>query len=264
MRTNELPLSTMNRLTASTGRRWASLLLLTVLVLIPALHGQQEGASTATPATKAVASTHKSAAHKKAAGKKAKAAAKSAEPAPETIKPAVPVEAPKPDWPANDPPKTATVSWNASGLRIEAQNASLKQILNDVETATGTSIDGLGKDERVFGTFGPGPARDVLTHLLEGTGYNIVMVGDQGGGNPRQIELTLHNAKDGGAANAGGANNSHSEDDDADVEPEEPQQPPAGHNGANGGPNGAQGNGPGNGRPPMQGQTPPPGQNSPQ
>jgi hypothetical protein len=261
MRTNELPLSTMNRLTTSTGRRWASLLLLTVLVLIPVavLHGQQEGASTATPAAKAATPAHKSAAHKKTVGKKAKAATKAAEPAPEVVKPVVPVEAPKPDWPVNDPAKAATVSWNASGLRIEAQNSSLKQILEDVETATGTSIDGLGRDERVFGTFGPGPARDVLTHLLEGTGYNIVMVGDQGGGNPRQIELTLHNGKDGGSANAGGAKNGQSEDDDADVEPEEPQQP-AVRNGVNGGPNGGQGNG----RTPMPGQMPPPGQNPPQ
>ena len=52
--------------------------------------------------------------------------------------------------------------WDSQGLRIEARNSSLQQILNDVSTATGAKVDGLGTDERVFGIYGPGQARDVL------------------------------------------------------------------------------------------------------
>ena len=259
MRTNELPLSLMNRTNVC---RLASLLLLTALAALPvAAHGQQASAA---PAAKPAATAHKTAAHKKSAAKKNKTAAKAAEPVAATAKPAAPQQAPKPDWPVNDPAKPATVSWNAGGLKIEAQNSSLKKILEDVETVTGTSIDGLQKDERVFGTFGPGPAREVLAKLLEGTSYNILMVGELGGGNPRQVELTTRGAKGSAPAGAGNANG-NPDDDDVDAEPDEQQQP-GGRNGQgrpnNGGP-GGQG-GPNGGQPPMQGQMPPPGQNSPQ
>lgn len=51
-------------------------------------------------------------------------------------------------------------------------------------------LDGLGGDERVFGKFGPGVPREVLTALLNGTSYNVVMVGDLPNGAPRELLLT--------------------------------------------------------------------------
>jgi hypothetical protein len=48
----------------------------------------------------------------------------------------------------------------------------------------------MGADERVFGDYGPGPVRDVLAELLEGSGYNILLVGDLGQGTPRRIVLS--------------------------------------------------------------------------
>ena len=59
-------------------------------------------------------------------------------------------------------------------------------------------IDGLGSDERVFGSFGPGPPRDVLADLLDGTAYNLVLLGDLSNGAPR--ELILSPATHAGAA----------------------------------------------------------------
>jgi hypothetical protein len=100
---------------------------------------------------------------------------------------------PHPDWPINDHPAAAAVAWNSPALRIDAANSSLQQILTDISSATGAEVEGLAKDERVFGSFGPGPARDVISQILQGTGYNIVMVGDQGGGVPRQIILSARN-----------------------------------------------------------------------
>jgi hypothetical protein len=120
----------------------------------------------------------------------------------------VPVTPPIPEpphWPVNDRPADASVTWDSHGLLIAAQNSSLKQIMNEVSTITGTKIEGLGADQRVFGAYGPGKAREVLSQLLDGSGYNVLMIGDQGEGTPRQIVLTAR-----GGANsqpAAGANN---------------------------------------------------------
>jgi hypothetical protein len=95
-----------------------------------------------------------------------------------------------PNWPANKTPAEATVVWDSHGLFIQASNSSLDQILNDISLRTGARVEGMGADERIFGTYGPGPARDVLTELLDGSGYNILMVGDLGQGTPRRIVLS--------------------------------------------------------------------------
>jgi hypothetical protein len=138
--------------------------------------------------------------------------------------------APKPpDWPANDHPSAASVTWNSQGLRIQASNSSLRQILSDVSTATGTKIEGISADQRIFGVFGPGNARDVLSHLLDGSGYNVLMFGDQGQGTPRQILLTPQTQ---GAApsspqnpNPALASTDDSADSDDQSQPEDPGPP---------------------------------------
>jgi hypothetical protein len=93
----------------------------------------------------------------------------------------------KPKWPVFDHPTDASILWDSRGLTIDAANSSLQQILKDVSTATGVKVEGLSSDERVFGTYGPGLARDVLSELLQGSGYNMIMVGDLGQGAPRKI-----------------------------------------------------------------------------
>ena len=129
-----------------------------------------------------------------------------------------------PKWPINDKPGRATVTWDSHGLAVTAANSSLQQIVRDICTATGSKIEGLNKDERVFGEYGPGQARDVLSQLLQGAGYNVIMVGDQGQGAPRQILLSTRRAG-GNQPNRGQANNNN-DDDVPDSEPqEEPVQP---------------------------------------
>lgn len=155
-------------------------------------------------------------------------------PAPQEIA-AQPPAAPKPpDWPANEHPAEATVLWNSQGLSIEASNSSLSQILRDVATATGARVEGLSTDQRIFGSYGPGKARDVLAKLLEGSGYNVLMIGDQGQGTPREIVLST---KPTGNAPPAFNNPSSSNDDTAEADeppaeqPEPPQQPPNVRNG---------------------------------
>lgn len=128
-----------------------------------------------------------------------------------------------PHWPANDEPTPARIVWDSHGLRIEAANASLSDVLNEVSTLTGAHVDGFASDARVYGQYGPGPARDVLSQLLDGTGYNVIMIGDLGQGTPRQILLSARTA--GSAQTA--AHTTTANDDDADVdEPAQPQPQP--------------------------------------
>ena len=145
---------------------------------------------------------------------------------PETVAPPPPK---LPDWPVNDQPSEATVIWNSQGLRIDASNSSLTQIMRDISNSTGVKVQGLGSDERIFGSYGPGKARDVLAKLLEGTGYNVIMIGDQGEGTPRQVLLTAQSKGDAQAAadnqTAAANANANDENSEADDQPEQQPQP---------------------------------------
>ena len=89
-----------------------------------------------------------------------------------------------------EPAKPAQIEFAQDTLSIHADNSSLDQILHSLETQSGMKVDGLGHDERVFGSFGPGSPREVLSDLLNGTSYNILMVGDQSNGAPSRLILT--------------------------------------------------------------------------
>jgi len=177
----------------------------------------QANSTSAPPATPAHKSVHT---HKKPA----------AVLAPQPAPPPAPVLPPPPNWPANDLPAAASVVFDSHGLLIVASNSSLAQILKDVSTDTGAKVEGIGADERIFGTYGPGPARDVLSELLDGSGYNVLLVGDRGAGTPRRIVLS---PQAGGAMQSTAKNTAPTtgnDDTDADQqapEPEtEPEQPP--------------------------------------
>jgi hypothetical protein len=131
-----------------------------------------------------------------------------------------------PLWPANEKPVEAAVTWNGQGLRISAANSSLRQILEDVASATGATVEGIETDQRIFGVYGPGKARDVLTQLLHGTSYNVLMIGEQGEGTPREIVLSLRKHATVGTAVAANPSSKGDDDDDADDQPQPPQQPP--------------------------------------
>lgn len=122
-----------------------------------------------------------------------RAASSRARPAPVTVAATVPAPPPQPvipDWPANQQPSPAQVTWDSHGLQVVASNSSLDQILHEVATDVGAKVSGLSHDQRVFGAYGPGAARDVINKLLDGSGYNVLMIGDQGNGAPRQIVLS--------------------------------------------------------------------------
>jgi hypothetical protein len=127
------------------------------------------------------------------------------------------------------PAKEAQIDFANDSLSIRADNSSLAAILHQIASSSGMKVEGLGGDERVFGNFGPGAPRDVLANLLDGTAYNLVLLGDLNNGAPRELILTPATRSGSPApspapqANADEANN---EQDAADVPPSPPEAPP--------------------------------------
>jgi hypothetical protein len=86
-------------------------------------------------------------------------------------------------------------------LTIVAQNSSLGDILREVHKTTGAVIDvPATASERVVGQIGPGPAREVLATLLNGTSFNYVLVGSMSDPTTlASVILTTRTAGGGGA-----------------------------------------------------------------
>jgi hypothetical protein len=91
----------------------------------------------------------------------------------------------------NQPAKPAQIRLADGKLTVDADNSSLAEILRTVASDGGMQIQGLTRDQRIFGSYGPGSPRNVLTSLLEGTGYNVLMVGSTHSGAPEQMVLTV-------------------------------------------------------------------------
>lgn len=79
---------------------------------------------------------------------------------------------------AEQPSTPPQVSYQNGMLTIVAQNSSLGDILREVHKSTGAVIEvPANATERVVTRIGPGPARDVLASLLNGSAFNYVMLG---------------------------------------------------------------------------------------
>ena len=85
-----------------------------------------------------------------------------------------PVSPPAPGASANSA-RPARVTYAEGRLTVTADNSSLNQVLREISRKTGMKITGGVGDERVFGTYGPGPPADILARLLDGTGSNILL-----------------------------------------------------------------------------------------
>jgi len=127
------------------------------------------------------------------------------------------------------PAQPARVTLNGGSLSVDANNSSLSQILNDLASSSGMTIDGLGQDQRVFGIYGPGNPRDILSSLLDGAGYNFLMVGATPTGTPRAIVLTARSNAPLTASQNGGPSRQEEDDEPpgANNYPPEPEMEPA-------------------------------------
>ena len=93
------------------------------------------------------------------------------------------------------------VTYSEGQLSVKAQNSTLADILKAIHTQTGAQIDVPGNAaERVVGQFGPGPARDVLSQLLNGSHFNYVLLGSEA--NPFGLDKVILLAKSGAAVDS--------------------------------------------------------------
>lgn len=154
--------------------------------------------------------------------------------------PPSPPAAPRPTLPPSlldKPAQPATITLNKGVLAIHADNSSLSDILHNLSSSSGMAIDGFHQDQRVFGVYGPGNPRDVLSSLLQGAGYNFLLVGTTDKGTPREVVLTTRSG--GGPVTASPAqpdepadedNGDNGDNNNSFPQPEPPaqeQQPPS-------------------------------------
>ncbi len=180
-----------------------------LLLLSFAAGAQSTQAGTATsPSTSASSATAQTkrhvVRHSKRHRKPAKAAGQTA--ADQAI--VTPAAPPPPVPPAEQAARAAKVTFSQGNLSIDAENASLIQILGQVSHQTGMVVEGLGHDERIYGQYGPGTVASTLTKLLDGAGYDYVIIGGGGDRPPTKLSLTPGSAAGGGAANPATAGNS--------------------------------------------------------
>ena len=100
--------------------------------------------------------------------------AKKAAPPPLPSGPTGPIQQIPLDSIAPVPPQ---VSYQNGQLTIVAPNSTLADILRAVRKQTGADIDVPAAPERVATHLGPGPARDVVADLLNGSRFNYVLLG---------------------------------------------------------------------------------------
>jgi hypothetical protein len=82
-------------------------------------------------------------------------------------------------------------------LSIQATGATLSEVLFQIQKQTGAEIaipSGTEQD-RVAANFGPGPASEVLSELLNGSGLNFVLVGSES--DPKALRSVLLTRKSG-------------------------------------------------------------------
>jgi hypothetical protein len=171
-------------------RRHALCRLVLLILLAIATHLSAQTASPATTSPSTPGNTHAQHHivhhHKRHHGR-----AKVTEPV--VVAPAAP---PPPVPPAQQPSNPARIMFHPGSqqrpgsLEIVANNSSLIDILNQVSHQTGMAVEGLNHDERIYGRYGPGPVSATLTQLLDGAGYDYIIVGGGPGKSPAKLQLT--------------------------------------------------------------------------
>ena len=105
--------------------------------------------------------------------------------------------APAPQPPLAKPAAKVQVNYAKGQLSIWADKASLAEVLYEVHRRTGADIPipAGAEQDQVVTSLGPGPAREVLASLLNGSRFNFIMVGSEG--DPTQLRSVLLTVKDG-------------------------------------------------------------------
>lgn len=101
------------------------------------------------------------------------------------------------------PAVAPVVKFKDGELSIEAHNSTLADVLKAVHQETGAELEiPPNATERVVADIGPGPARQVLAELLNGTHFNYVMVGSSTDPSAVQSIFLTSKSPSGGAESA--------------------------------------------------------------
>ncbi len=125
----------------------------------------------------------------------------------------------------DQPPAAPVVSFAGGKLTIQAANSSLRAILDVLQARTGATVEGFGKDERIFGVYGPGAPQEVLSALLDDSGYNVLIAGKRPDGAPREVVLSARDAAASNGAPAGQPTQAAQDADDGSDQAEQVQPP---------------------------------------
>jgi hypothetical protein len=72
----------------------------------------------------------------------------------------------------------AVITYEGGQLMIKAQSAPLIDVLRTACSQIGAELDAPSEpDEPILGVFGPGPSREVLAAMMEGSHFNLAMAG---------------------------------------------------------------------------------------
>jgi hypothetical protein len=108
--------------------------------------------------------------------------------------------APVPPTPEQMPPSAPKITYQDGLLSVESTNSRLSDILNGIRSRTGIQFEGIqSAQDRVAGKFGPGPANEVLTSLLQGSRFDYVIIGALENPDIVQRVILTPNAASGGA-----------------------------------------------------------------
>lgn len=88
-------------------------------------------------------------------------------------------------------PVPAQISYCDGELTIVANNSTLSDILRAIREQTKAEIEIPVASDRVVTHLGPGPVREVLAELLNGTPYNYILLGSATDANITRVILQL-------------------------------------------------------------------------
>jgi AMIN domain-containing protein len=93
------------------------------------------------------------------------------------------------------PAPRLAVEFQNGRLTISANKATLAEVLTEVRNHTGADIPipPDANQEQVIADLGPGPAKDVLTSLLNGSRFNFIILGSER--NPNQLKSVILTAR---------------------------------------------------------------------
>jgi hypothetical protein len=94
----------------------------------------------------------------------------------------------------------AKITLKDGKLTIVANNSDLAQILKNLSDMNGMTVQGLSRSPRIFGVYGPGSSREVLTSMLASSGYNFIIVGGANDVAPLKVLLAPITAASGEAS----------------------------------------------------------------